>query len=195
MAKVLLGVTMSLDGFIAGPNDEVELLHDWLFGGEHVFYRGGSSFRLDAGDVEILEEAFWMTGAGVIGRRTYDLAEEPWGDDPPFHVPCFVVTHRANEKVVKGETSFSFVTDGVESAIEEAKAAAGDKHVGIMGASITQQCINAGLLDELQIHIAPIILGKGIRLFENMDTDLIKLEKTKVIDSPRVTHIRYQVIR
>lgn len=184
---------MSLDGFIAGPNDEIEPLHDWIFRDAvaRPLVRGGTTF----GDDEVLDEAFKATGAVVMGLRTFNIGEAPWGDNPPFQVPCFVLTHHAREKVAKeGGTTFTFVNDGIESAIEEAKAAAGDKNVGVMGANTAQQCIRVGLLDELQIHLVPVLLGQGIRLFDHEGTELIGLERTRVIEAPGVTHLRFRVV-
>jgi dihydrofolate reductase len=118
-----------------------------------------------------------------------------WGENPPFHMPVFVLTHEAREKVTKeGGTTFTFVADGIESALEQAKAAAGDKNVGVGGGANTiQQYLSAGLLDELQIHIAPMLLGGGIRLFEHLDVERIELERTRVVESPEVLHLRFRV--
>jgi len=158
MGKVAVDLSMSLDGFITGPNDGPEnglgdggeRLHEWLYdlsiGRERHNLAGGQSNR----DAEILDEAFKNTGAIVMGRRMFDIAEAPWGDDPPFHMPVFVVTHRAREKVVKqGGTTFTFVTDGIESALERAKAISGDKDISVAGgANVVQQYLKAGLLIE-----------------------------------------------
>jgi dihydrofolate reductase len=129
-----------------------------------------------------------------MGRRMFDHAEEPWGDDPPFHTQVFVLTHRAREPLVKeGGTTFTFVTDGIERALEEAKAAAGDKDVSIAGgANAIQQYLKAGLLDEMQIHVVPVLLGDGRRLFEDLGTEPIELEGIRVIDSKDVTHLRFR---
>jgi dihydrofolate reductase len=125
----------------------------------------------------------------------FDAGEGPWGANPPFHVPVFVLTHNAKDMVAKeGGTTFTFVTDGIESALEQAQAAAGDKDVSVAGgASIVQQSIKAGLLDELQIHLVPLLLGEGRRLFDHLGTDHIELESTRVIESPGVTHLRFRV--
>lgn len=205
MSKVAADISMSLDGFITGPNDDVDRplgeggdrLHQWAYDlkswREPHGLAGGQTNR----DSEILEEAFKNVGAVVIGRRMFNLAEEPWGDYPPFHMPVFVVTHDAREKVVKeGGTTFIFVTDGIESALRQAKAAAGDKDVSVAGgANIIQQYLKAGLLDELQIHIVPVLLGDGRRLFDHPGIEQIELESTRMIASPDVTHLRFRVVK
>jgi dihydrofolate reductase len=141
-----------------------------------------------------------------MGRRMFSGGEGPWeadpnadgwwGDDPPFHVPVFVLTHHARETVTKeGGTSFSFVTDGIEAAVEQARAAAGDKDVAIAGgANVIQQCLAAGLVDEFQVHIAPLFLGDGVRLFEELGAKP-SVEVTRVIASPVVTHLAYRVVK
>jgi dihydrofolate reductase len=194
-------MSMSLDGFIAGPNDGIERplgdggerLHDWIFGSKTD--RTGDSPRNSAtgSNLEVMDESFKTTGAIVMGRRWFDIGVGPWGDHPPFQVPCFVVTHHAHEKLVKGATSFTFVTDGIASALEQAQAAAGDKNVAVGGANIAQQYLKAGLLDEIQIHLVPILLGQGRRLFDQPGTEQIELESTRVIESPDVTHLRFSV--
>lgn len=205
MGKVAVDLSMSLDGFIAGPNDGREnglgdggeRLHEWLYDlsswRERHSLAGGQASR----DAEILDEAFKNTGAIVMGRRMFDIAEAPWGDNPPFHMPVLVVTHRAREKVVKqGGTTFTFVTDGIESALERAKAISGDKDISVAGgANVVQQYLRAGLLDEIQIHLIPILLGDGRKLFDQLDTQQIELETTRVIESPGVTHLRFRIVK
>jgi dihydrofolate reductase len=204
MGKVVLDITTSLDGFVAGPGDGPDLplgeggerLHEWLF--------GLASWRephgLEGGETnsssEVIEEGLRASGAVVLGKRMFDNAHG-WGDEPPFHKPVFVVTHTEAEPLTKqGGTTFTFVTDGVESAVEQAKAAAGDKDVSVAGgASIAQQCLRAGLLDELQIHVAPLLLGGGVRLFDDLAGEQIEVEATRVIESPGVTHLRYRVVK
>jgi dihydrofolate reductase len=192
---------MSLDGFVTGPNDDVgtglgqggECLHNWVFGGDWSY--GDDTGRATGVDADVLGELLSSPGAMVIGRRMYDVVEG-WGDEPPFGIACFVVTHRAHEPIVKGTTSISFDTDGVESAVQQAKAAAGEKDVSIGGgASIAQQCLKAGLVDEMQIHIAPVLLGDGKRLFEHLGDEHIRLERTRVLDSPFATHVKYRVLK
>jgi len=202
MGKVVLDITTSLDGFVAGRNDGLDLplgeggerLHEWLVGlaiwREPHGLQGGETNASS----EIVEEGLRSTGAIVLGKRMFDNAQG-WGEEPPFHKPVFVLTHTEREPLAKeGGTTFTFVTDGIESAVEQAKAAAGDKDVAIAGgASIAQQCLRAGLLDELQLHVAPMLLGGGVRLFE--DGPGIDLEPLRVIESPGVTHLRYRVVR
>jgi dihydrofolate reductase len=196
MAEVKVDITMSLDGFIAGPNDEIDPLHDWLYGlaswrAPHGL-AGGATDR----DAEILEEAMTNIGAVILGKRMYALADG-WGDTPPFHVPVFVLTHQAREPLVKeGGTTFTFVTEGIESALAQARAAAGDKGISVAGGANTiQQYLSAGLIDEMQIHIAPLLLGEGIRLFDHLGPHHIPLEATRAIASPRITHLRYRVVK
>ena len=190
-------------------------MHDWVNGTEAAgFFRvtrwvlGALAWRERLGfeggehntNSEIVAETFESAGAYVVGRRMADGGEVPWGDEPPFHAPVFVVTHRARETLVReGGTSFTYVTDGVESAIEQARAAAGGKDVAIAGGgTLLQQVISAGLLDQLELHIAPVLLGNGMRLLDPAALDLadhegIELTPTRVVDTPDVTHLRYSV--
>jgi dihydrofolate reductase len=191
MGKVYCQISMSLDGFITGPNvrvgnglgDDGERLHDWMF-----------DTKTDA-DARIVDERYATTGAVVLGKGMFDVGFEPWGDPPPFRMPVFVVTHEAREPLpMQGGTTYTFVTDGIEVALELARAAASDKNVGIWGgANIIRQYLKAGLLDEMQIDIIPILLGDGIRLFEGLDSQGIELRKTSAIDTSGATHFRYQV--
>jgi dihydrofolate reductase len=140
-----------------------------------------------------------------MGRRMFGGGEGPWGDEPwegwwgdepPFNAPVFVLTHHAREPLVKqGGTTFFFVTDGIEAAVEQAKAAAGEKDVSIAGGGdVVRQCLNAGLVDEFQIHLAPVVLGDGVRLLEGLDPERVRHERVRVIDSPTITHLRYRVL-
>ncbi len=205
MSKVYVDITMSLDGYIAGPNDGPEQglgeggerLHEWIYGLEswraiHNM-EGGDANR----DSDLLAEAFANTGAVLMGRNMFDYAVEVWGDEPPFRAPVYVVTHRSHDPIVKaGGTTYFFVTDGVESAVAQAKAAAGDKDVSAAGgASLIQQLLTIGVLDEIQIHVAPVLLGAGRRLFDNMEARHIELEVDRVVDSPVATHLRYRVVK
>lgn len=205
MGKVSVAISMSLDGYITGPNDSVQLglgiggerLHEWVYNlaswRERHGLTGGTANR----DAEILDEAWNNIGAVVMGRRMFDHAEGPWGDNPPFHMPVFVVTHHPREPLVKeGDTTFTFVTDGIESALQQAQAAAGGKDVAIAGgANIIQQFLQAGLLDELQIHLVPVLLCAGRRLFDHLHTEPIELEYTRVIEGTGVTHLRFRVVK
>ncbi len=201
MGIVASDITVSLDGFVAGPNDSPELglgeggerLHEWVYGlktwREPHGLEGGETNQ----DSEVLDESFRDVGAIVLGKRMYENAKG-WGEDPPFKVPVFVLAHEGRERMVKGETSFDFVSEGIESAVEQARAAAGEGDVSIAGgASTIQQTISAGLLEQIQIHLVPILLGGGVRLFEGLDPEATTLELTRVIDSPGVTHLRYRV--
>jgi dihydrofolate reductase len=209
MAKVIVALSMSLDGFIAGPDDGPEQglgeggmrLFDWYFDGDtpirpylEAADRGVPvpPFKLSPRNAELFEELVESTGAVVTGRRTYDITNGWAGNGPLPRLPLFVVTHRVPEHVPQGESRYTFVTDGVASAIEQAKAAAGDKYVSLTGASVPQQAMRAGLLDEVQIHLAPVLLGGGVRLFDHIGQ--AKLDIVRVVDSPDVTHLRYRVV-
>jgi dihydrofolate reductase len=193
MGKVILDVSMSLDGFIAGPNDSPEMplgergqwLHDWIVDSKT------NSLRKSA----VLDEIFETTGAIVAGRRVYDNWGGWGGSHPIPGVPVYVLTHDVPEKVISGKTPFIFVTDGIESALNQAKTSAGDKNVYVLGgANIAQQYLKTGLLDEIQIHLVPILIGKGVRLFDQIGTKHIVLESTRIIESPQATHLKFQVV-
>ena len=143
----------------------------------------------------MIDEMFRTTGAVIMGRRTYDIGEPFWGLNPPFRVPCYVLTHRGQEILIRGETTFTFVTDGIESALKQARAAARHKNVSLMGADTAQQFMKAGLLDEIQISLVPVLLRGGIRLFENMGTKQVELERERVVESPGVTHLTFRVVK
>ncbi|SRR5258708_7545117 len=193
MSKVTSEISMSLDGFIAGPDVRVgngmgdggDRLHDWRF-----------DAKTETDDA-ILAEIYASNGAIVIGKRMFDVGYEPWGDPPPFGVPVFIVTHEAREPMpMQGGTTYRFVTGGIEAALEQARAAAGDKNVLVQGgANIIRQYLKAGLLDELHIAIAPILLGDGIRLFEGLDPEGIVLRKVSSIETPGATHLHFEVVR
>jgi dihydrofolate reductase len=215
VGRVHLDISVSLDGFVAGPNQTLEQplgeggegLHEWAFPLKSFRERHGRSGGETTPDNEVIEESLRNTGATVMGRRMFSGGEgawedDPkadgwWGDDPPFRHPVFVLTHHPREPVTKqGGTTFTFVTDGIEAALEQAQAAAGGKDVAVGGgASIAQQCLRAGLLDEVQIHLIPILLRDGTRLFEDLGGEKIELQGTRVIDSPGVTHLRYRVVK
>ncbi|MCA1717178.1 MAG: dihydrofolate reductase family protein [Actinobacteria bacterium] len=203
MGKVSTGLSMSLDGFIAGPNDGPErILGDggewilkWYFSGDtdYEMPNGRMTLKVSPASAELLQEVHRTIGALVSGRRTFDIANG-WGGRHPLDVPVFVVTHTVPQEWVYEGSPFTFVTDGVESAVEKAKKAAGDKNVAVGAASIAQQCIKAGLLDEIHIDLVPVLLGKGIRLFEHLGPEPIELESTKVIEAPGVTHLTFRVV-
>jgi dihydrofolate reductase len=204
MGKVAVGLTMSLDGFIAGPNDGPERplgeggerLFEWYSGGDTEYEMPGTGmvFRISPQSVELLREVNERMGAFVTGRRTFDIANG-WGGNPPLGVPTFVVTHSVPEEWIYEGSPYTFVTDGVERAVELAKEVAGDRDVAVGAASIAQQCIRAGLLDEVHANLAPVLLGGGIRLFEHLGTTPIDLESTRVIEAPGVTHLTFRVVK
>ena len=211
MGKLTLDITMSLDGFIAGPNQTMEQplgeggerIHEWVYGLKSWRESHGESGGEATADDEVFAETFSSTGAVVMGRRMFSggagaWEDDPnadgwWGDNPPFGVPVFILTHHAREPVTKeGGTTFTFVTEGAGGALAQARAAAGDKNVAVAGgANVVQQYL--GLIDEMQIHIAPLLLGDGVRLFGGPERPV--LEATRVIESPAVTHIRYRVVK
>jgi dihydrofolate reductase len=200
MGKVVGGMTMSMDGFVTGPNDRLgaglgdggERLHYWVFGGPWTYDEQPSGSASGA-DKEYLDQAFASGGAWLVGRTMHDVVDG-WGDDPGFGVPVYVVTHRPHETVVKGETTFEFVTDGIDAALEKARAAAGEKNVIVMGgADLLRQYLDAGAVDELTLTIAPVLLGAGKRLFDGIERTDLMFERTDVIESPYATHLRYEV--
>ncbi len=204
MSKVFVELSMSLDGFVAGPNDGPEnglgdggeRLFQWYYSGDTDFPLPGTDmvFKISRASAELLREEWATIGAMVAGRRMFDIARA-WGGNPPGGGPCFIVTHTTPQEWVKEGSPFTFVTDGVESAIRQAKKAAGDKNVAISSASIAQQCIKAGLLDEIHINLAPVLLGAGVRLFDHLGTEPIQLERIRVIEAPGVTHLRFRVVK
>ena len=213
MPKIRFHIAMSLDGYTAGPNqtkenplgERGEELHEWAL--ELDVWRqahgreGGETNPSSA----VLEEVQANVGATVMGRNMFGggpgpwSEDEPWngwwGDDPPFHVPVYVVTHHAREPLeMQGGTTFYFVTDGVESALEQAKEAAGDKDVAIAGgASVIQQSLSAGLVDEMELHVVPVLLHGGERLLDNLADADIELEAMRAVEAPGVTHLSYRV--
>jgi dihydrofolate reductase len=199
MAKVIAGITMSLDGYITGPNDRLgaglgddgERLHHWVFGGPWSYESPRGS---PAGvDQDYLDDVFASAGAWIVGRTMHDVVDG-WGDDPGFGVPVFVVTHRSRETVVKGDTAFEFVTDGIADALARARAAAAGKNVIVMGgADLLRQYLAAGLVDDFTLTIAPVLLGAGKRLFDGISRTDIRFERTEVIESPFATHLRFRV--
>ena len=185
-----------------------EGLHEWAFAARSWREAHGASGGESNGDSDVVEETIARAGATIMGRKMFSggsgpweddpKAEAWWGDEPPFRHPVFVLTHHEREPIaMKGGTTFTFVTDGIESALEQARVAAGEKDVHIAGgAEPVQQYLKAGLLDELQIHVAPVLLGAGTRLFDGGAGETApKLEPTRVIESPAVTHLRYRVVR
>jgi dihydrofolate reductase len=194
MGDVYLSLSMSLDGYVAGPGDDVEALHRWLFDGDYPSPHG-NGLRLSEPSRAVIDETLDATGATVAGRRTYELSRS-WGGRTPFPMPYFIVSHEVPEEMARENAPFTFVTDGVEAAIARAKAAAGNKKVNVMGADVPQQALRGGLLDEIQIHLVPVLLGSGKRLFEHLGTEPIELERTRVVEAPEgVTHLRFRIRR
>jgi dihydrofolate reductase len=211
MSRLRLRISMSLDGFVAGPKQSVEnplgiggmRLHEWAFANE----AWREQHRLEGGDVNassaVLEESRANIGATIMGRNMFGGHPGPWkstdpwngwwGDDPPFHHPVFVLTHHPRERLVlEGGNSFTFVTDGIEAALEQARRAASGKDVSLAGgAKAAQQYLAAGLVDEMEIHLVPILLGNGERLFENLGDDLHGLRLVRTVAAPGVTHLKY----
>jgi dihydrofolate reductase len=207
-------ISMSLDGFVAGPNprqeeplgDGGEQLHEWVF--KLAAWRqphGREGGEVNA-STEVIEESLAATGAVIMGRNMFGggpgpWGEEPWegwwGDEPPFRCPVFVLTHHEREPLQKqGGTTFTFVTDGIESALEQARAASGGKDVALGGgADVAQQYLAAGLIDEMNLNLAPVMLGSGTRLFDNLEGVGVAPELVRVIDAPGVTHLKYRFVR
>ena len=188
---------MSLDGFVAEPNDDVQRLFAWMF-------KGDTDLKLSTGDhdiplkvseqsAEMFESAIRTNGALITGRRQFDMTGA-WGGKHPMDIPVVVVTHRVpQEWVNKPGSPFTFVTDGVESAIKQAKKIAGNKDVVIASTTIVQQAIQLGLLDAIHIDLVPILLGEGIRLFDHLGVPPVELESTGVVQAPGVIHLDFKV--
>ena len=195
MGKIISGFTMSLDGFIAGPNDDIRRLFKWYSSGDTAFPVPGTDmvFKVSQASAEVMSELWGSIGAVVTGRRDFDVSDA-WGGNPPYGWPTFIVTHNPPQAWVKPGSPFTFVTDGVASALEQAKRVAGDKHVVVGGTTIVQQCLKAGLLDEIHIDLASMLLGDGIRLFDHLDA-AIELERTQVIKGTDVTHLTFRVVK
>jgi dihydrofolate reductase len=212
MSKVRVHIAISTDGYVAGPNQSKENplgeggedLHEWML----ALKAWREPHGMDGGEVNenttILEEAHEGIGAEIMGRGKFGPPEggpwgdDPWngwwGDDPPFHMPVFVVTHHERDPLTLTDTTFTFVTEGIEAALEQAREAAGGKDVLIGGgAEIINQYLAAGLVDELEVHVAPLLLGSGERLFEGVGPDL-KLEQLRAVEAPGVAHLKYRVV-
>lgn len=190
--------SISLDGFSAGPNDTPanglgdngESLHEWIYRLRAWRERHGMQGGETDADDALIEEFFAPIGAVVMGRRMFDHGFAPWGETPPFHAPVFVVTHRPQPPIIKlGGTTFHFVDDGLESAIRQAREAAGERDVNIAGgASVVQQALRAGMIDRMQIHIAPVLLGGGVRLFDDLGAYKSNMVVNRIVASPHVAH-------
>lgn len=195
MGNVIAGFTMSLDGFIAGSNDEVNQIMRWYFSGDTEFpvAHGSMVFKVSSASARLLRERFSSIGAIVTGRRDFDVSRA-WGGKPPLPVPIFIVTHRIPQEWAHEGSPFTFVTDGVESAVEQARQVARGKHIAVGSSTTTQQCLQSGLLDEIEIDLVPILLGAGVRLFQHVGKQ-IELEQTSVVVAQDVTHLRYNVVK
>jgi dihydrofolate reductase len=213
MSKVRFQITMSLDGYVAGPNQSMkdplgvggEALHDWAI--ELAAWReqhGQKGGAVNASSA-VMREIFENVGAVIMGRNMFGGGPGPWksdwkgwwGENPPYHMPVFVLTHHARDPLpMRGGTTFHFVTDGIESALNQARLAAADKDVLVMGGANTiQQFLAADLIDEANLSVVPLMLGGGERLFDNLGDSPPRLEQTRVIDAPGVVHLRYRVAR
>ena len=195
MSQVIAGISMSLDGFIAGPNDDIEHLFKWYFAGDVEFpvQNGRYTLKVSKESAPILDETFNMTGAMIGGRRIFDLSSA-WAGNPPFS-PCFIMTHNIPSEWVKEGSPFVFVTDGIKSAVEQAKQAAGDKNVAIATPNVMQQALKAGLLDAIHIDLVPVLLGSGVRLFDYLGIEPLQLESTRVVQASGVTHLDFRVMK
>lgn len=202
MSKVVIDMSMSLDGFVAGPHDGKahplgrhggEHVFDWYFSGDEEV--GDPLFRPEPGaNRDEVEKMFAESGAFIFGRRTYDIVDGWGGRHPVNGVPVFVLTHNPPAEHPRGPSNLTFVTDGIGSAITQARAVAKGKDIKLGGASPGKQALAAGLCDEILIHLAPYLLGGGVRLFDALP-DGIRLEKLSVSDGPFATHLRYRVNR
>jgi dihydrofolate reductase len=195
MSKVIAGFSMSLDGFVADPDDGVDRVFKWYSAGgtDAEVMAGGGTFEMSREGAEFIEEAGKGAGVLVTARRTFDLAHA-WGGKHPMDVPMVVVTHRVPEEWAREGSPFTFVTEGVPKAIDVARQIAGEKDVVVGAPSVTWQCLQLGLLDAIHIDLAPVVLGHGIRLFDHL-TSPVELLITEASGNPHVTHITYQVIK
>ena len=212
MSKVRVHISTSVDGYVAGPNQSQEHplgeggeeLHDWLVRLRSWREQAGMDGGEENISNRIFSEVLTNFGAEIMGRGKFGPATRgPWGDDPwqgwwgeepPFHKPVFVLTHHEREPLILSDTTFTFVTEGIESALARAREAAGDKDVFIGGgADVINQYLAAGLVDELELHVAPILLGAGARLFDGVGPNL-KLEPLRTVEAPGVAHLKYRVV-
>lgn len=214
MGKFRFNITMTLDGYVAGPNQSVakplgegaEHIHDWLFKLKSFREMHGEEGGETGTNDDVVRETLENVGATIMGRNMFGGGPGPWGDNPwkgwwgdnpPFHTPVFVLTRHPREPLVTdGGTIFFFVTDGIESALKQASEAARGKDVALGGgANVAQQYLAAGLIDEMEIHLVPILLGAGERLFDNLRGAGVKLEPIRVVEAPGVTHLKYRIVK
>lgn len=193
MGSVCVGFTMSLDGYIAGPNDDVSSLFSWYFGGDVEIPVPGSQmvFRVSPPSVEVIHAMLSRFGAMVTGRRDFDVSGA-WGGQSPLNVSTFIVTHSPPKEWVGPHSPFTFVTEGVETALALARQAAGDRDIAVSGTTIARQLLNLGLVDEIHIDLAPVLLSGGVRLFDQLDSQ-VGLERTRLIEADGVTHLTFRV--
>jgi dihydrofolate reductase len=204
MGKVAMGLSMSLDGYIGGPNDGPgsplgeggERLFAWYSEGDTEYRLPGTEmvFKVSPQSAELLREAHGKMGAFVTGRRTFDITSGR-GGRPPLGVPTFVLTHTVPQEWVYEGSPFTFVAEGIQSAVEQAKAVAGEKDVAVGAASIVQRCLSSGLLDEIHVDLVPVLFGGGVRLFEHLGSTPIELESMEVVEGAGVTHLTFRVIK
>lgn len=211
MTRLRLGITMSLDGYVAGPNQSVthplgedgEKLHEWAFAVRTFRQMHGMEGGTTGPDDAIVEESLQNVGATIMGRHMFGGGEGPWGDNrwrgwwgenPPYHTPVFVLTRHSRKPLeMEGGTTFHFVTEGIQAALDQATKAAGGKDISLGGgADVVQQYMKAGLVDEMEIHVVPVLLGSGARLFENMDGRQTGYQCVRVVNSPSVGHYKYR---
>ncbi|HEX8941769.1 MAG TPA: dihydrofolate reductase family protein [Gemmatimonadaceae bacterium] len=214
MSKLKFSISLSLDGFMAGPDQSVDhplgvggmRLHDWAFTLEAFQKMHGKSGGEVNASTRMMDEMFENVGAVIMGRNMFGPVRGPWanhewkgwwGDDPPYHMPVFVLTHHARApEPMQGGTTFIFVTDGIDSALRQAREAAAGKDVSIGGgASAIRQFLARGLVDEINVSLVPLLLGKGERPFDHLGDAGLTLEQTRVIEAPGVTHLRYRVVK
>jgi len=212
MSRLRFGITMSLDGYVAGPDQSEENplgvggmeLHEWFFPLKQFREMHGETGGEVNASSAVAEDRTTNIGATIMGRNMFGPVRGPWpdqswrgwwGESPPFRHPVFVLTHHAREPIeMQGGTTFHFATDGLESALNQAKDAARGGDVWLAGgASVVNQYLAAGLVDEIGVSIAPLILGAGERLFEGLDRGAVRLEQVQAVDAPGVTHVKYQV--
>jgi dihydrofolate reductase len=202
MTLVTTAHSTSLDGFIAGADDGPgqplgaggDRLFNW-YGDGDTPSRYYPRFRMSAVSAAFFDEIAGRGGSVISGRRTYDVAGAWGGSGPLPGAPLFVLTHQIPDSVPAGDPPYTFVTTGIKDAVEQARAAAGGKNVSVMGAKTVQECLRAGLLDELTIHLVPIVLGRGARLLDNLDPGSVEFDLVRVVDAPGVTHLTYRVVK
>ncbi len=214
MTRLRFNITMSLDGYVAGPNQSVtnplgeggEKLHEWVFATRTARAMHGMDGGQTGPDDAVIAESFQNVGATIMGRHMFGGGNGPWednpwrgwwGENPPFHTPVFVLTHHARNSIeMQGGTTFHFVTDGIHAALDRATRATQSKDIALGGgADVAQQYLKAGLIDEMEVHVVPLLLSDGARLFENTDGHQAAYECVRVVNSPSVSHYKYRLRR